>query len=210
LPSHELIISNKTKTSEPIEVKMLMAGDKGRLSNLLWDNKFVGKLIIIRGNSGSGKSTVAKELQAKLGSHFSKEADNGTMLIPQDVVRREILRTKDGSKNPSIQLIKEIANYGHSIGYDVIIEGILVRKNYEKMLNEVATLFNEVYVYYFDISFEETVRRHETKPNSHEFGEELMREWYTEKDALGFMNEKVFTDEQTKNEILQSILDDVQ
>lgn len=170
----------------------------------------MSKLIIIRGNSGSGKSTIAKELQAKLRIHYSKEADNGTMLIPQDIVRREILRTKDGPKNPSIQLIKETAIYGRSIGYDVIIEGILISKNYGTMLDQLVTLFDEVYVYYLDISFEETLRRHKTKPNSHEFGEELMREWYTEKDVLGLVGEKVFTDKQTKDEILQSILDDVQ
>lgn len=170
----------------------------------------MSKLIIIRGNSGSGKTTIAKELQEKLRQHFSKEADEGTMLIPQDVVRREILRTKDGPKNPSIQLIKDIASYGHSIGYDVIIEGILVRKHYGKMLNDVVALFDEVYVYYLDISFEETLRRHKTKPNSHEFGEELMREWYIEKDVLGLTNERVFTDKDAMDEILKSILHNMQ
>ena len=36
----------------------------------------MGKLIILRGNSGSGKTTVAKELQKKFGYN--------TMLISQD------------------------------------------------------------------------------------------------------------------------------
>ena len=170
----------------------------------------MSKLIIIRGNSGSGKTTIAKELQEKLQLHFSKEADGGTMLIPQDVVRREILRAKDGPKNPSIQLIKDIATYGRSIGYDVIIEGILTRNHYGEMLNDVVALFEEVYVYYLDVSFEETLRRHKTKPNSHEFGEALMREWYIEKDVLGLANERVFTDKEIKDEILESILYDVQ
>lgn len=170
----------------------------------------MSRLIIIRGNSGSGKSTIAKELQELLRQHFSRVSDGGTMLIPQDVVRREILRAKDGPDNPSIQLIKDIATYGRNIGYDVIIEGILARKNYGTMFNEVIALFDEVYIYYLDISFEETLRRHKTKPNAHEFGEELMREWYAEKNVLGLRNEKVFTDEQTKNEIVQSILNDVQ
>ena len=55
------------------------------------------RLIIIRGNSGSGKSTIAKRLQQKMGYQ--------TMLIPQDVVRREMLRVRDKDNNPSIQLI---------------------------------------------------------------------------------------------------------
>ncbi len=37
------------------------------------------KLIILRGNSGSGKTTTAKALQKKFG--------HGTMLISQDVVK---------------------------------------------------------------------------------------------------------------------------
>ena len=126
------------------------------------------RLIIIRGNSGSGKSTITKRLQHELGY--------GTMLIPQDVVRREIIRTKDIPNNPSVQLIKDIAMYGNSINYDVIIEGILVRERYGEMLHELASLFDETHAYYFDISPEETLRRHETKPNAHEFGETQIRE----------------------------------
>lgn len=163
--------------------------------------KGMSRLIIIRGNSGSGKSTIAKRLRHELGY--------GTMLIPQDVIRREIIRTRDTPKNPSIQLIKDIAIYGHGIGYDVIVEGILTRKRYGKMLRELSSLFDETHVYYFDISFEETLRRHTTKPNSHEFGEELMRELYTKKDILGLVDEKLFTDKQSEDEIFQLIMRDL-
>ena len=46
------------------------------------------KLIILRGNSGSGKTTIAKELQKLFGKN--------TMLISQDVIRREMLNVDDG------------------------------------------------------------------------------------------------------------------
>lgn len=81
---------------------------------------------------------------------------------------------------------------------------------YGKMLREVSSLFDETHVYYFDISFEETLRRHTTKPNSHEFGEELMRELYAEKDILGLAGEKLFTDKQSEDEIFRSIMRDLQ
>lgn len=42
----------------------------------------MAKLIIIRGNSGSGKTTVARALQRRFGDY--------SMLISQDMVRREI------------------------------------------------------------------------------------------------------------------------
>lgn len=162
----------------------------------------MSRLVIIRGNSGSGKSTIAKRLQQELGY--------GTMLIPQDVIRREILRTKDVPKNPSIQLIEDIAVYGHRIGYDVIIEGTLVRKRYGDMIRKLIELFDKTYTYYFDLPLEETLRRHDMKPNSHEFGEEQIRQWYIEKDTLGLPDERLFTAQQSEDEILQSIMQDLQ
>jgi len=161
----------------------------------------MSKLIILRGNSGSGKSTTAIRLRRELGY--------GTMLIPQDMVRREIVRVHDEMGNPSIQLMKDIALYGLKIGYDVVIEGILVRATYGEMLYELAELFDEVYVYYFDILLEETFRRHKTKPNAHEFGEELMRELYVERDLLGLSKEVIFTENQAQDEILERILYDI-
>ena len=64
----------------------------------------MSKLIVLRGNSGSGKTSVAKELQKKFG--------HGTMLISQDVVRREMLYVKDGEKPKVDELIYQIAKYG--------------------------------------------------------------------------------------------------
>ena len=52
-------------------------------------------LIILRGNSGCGKTSTARLLQRQLGY--------GTMLVSQDMVRREILHVKD-SKNNSADL----------------------------------------------------------------------------------------------------------
>lgn len=57
------------------------------------------KLIILRGNSGSGKSTTAKELQNKFG-------DN-TMLISQDAIRIDMLKVKDGENTLALPLMKE-------------------------------------------------------------------------------------------------------
>ena len=59
------------------------------------------KLIILRGNSGSGKTTIAKELQQVFG--------NNTMLISQDVIRRDMLKVKDGENTKALPLLEEIA-----------------------------------------------------------------------------------------------------
>lgn len=167
------------------------------------------RLIIIRGNSGSGKTTIAKKLQEDLQPHFAKAAGTGVMLVSQDVIRREILRVRDVPDNPSIQMIKNSATYGSSLGFDVIIEGILLQKIYGKMLLELIGIFDETHTYYFNVSLEETLHRHKSKPNSHEFGEAEMRDWYVAHDVLNLPNEKLFTDRHSEDEILQSILSDV-
>lgn len=156
-------------------------------------------LIILRGNSGSGKSTVAKRLRHEMGY--------GTMMVSQDVVRREILRTKDTNGNASIELIEQITHYGWSIGYDVIIEGILNKDKYGTMLGRLITNCpGSSHVYYFDIPFEETLRRHATKPNTHEFGEKEMRDWWRDKDFLDMPGEQIIDDTMSANEVVAEIM----
>lgn len=160
------------------------------------------RLIIIRGNSGSGKSTVAKKLQHKMGYE--------TMLIPQDVVRREMLRVRDKAANPSIQLVYDLAMYGKKIGFDVIVEGIFVNERYGDTLRKLIDDFEgQSNVYYFDIPFEETLQRHSSKPNAHEFGEEEMRKWWIEKDYLNTPDEKYITASMDEDEIIAMLADDI-
>jgi predicted kinase len=160
------------------------------------------RLIIIRGNSGSGKSTVAKRLQHEMGYE--------TMLVPQDVVRREMLRVKDKADNPSIQLVYDMAMYGSNIGYDVIVEGIFVNERYGDMLRKLIEDFNgRAYVYYFDVPIEITLERHAFKPNAHEFGEKELRSWWVEKDYLHTLNEKHIPARMTQDEIVEMFLQDI-
>ena len=114
-------------------------------------------LIILRGNSGSGKTTVAK----RLFDHFHADA----MLVSQDVVRRTMLRVKDVPNNPAVELIYKLCLYGNRLNKIVILEGILRRDVYGNKLTELMVNFNgAVHIYYLDIPFDETLRRHATKP----------------------------------------------
>lgn len=169
-----------------------------------YDYRMSSMLIIIRGNSGSGKTTIAKALREKLGSN--------TMLLSEDVIRREILKSKkDDPNNPTAQLIEDMALYGNAIGYDVIVEGILNKKKYGDMLNDLTRRFHgQIHIFYFDILFTETLRRHGTKPNANEFGEKEMREWWKEKDYLDINNEKYITSDMTPEETLDFIYSAVQ
>ena len=159
-------------------------------------------LIILRGNSGCGKTSTAHLLQRQLGY--------GTMLVSQDVVRREILCVKDSKNNPAIQLIYDLCMYGNKVGYTVILEGILSNKKYGAMLHSLINNFQgDKLVYYFDVSFEETVRRHATKPNAHEFGEAEMRQWWKDQDVLGVPGERRIGEQLAQAEIVDTIRRDI-
>lgn len=159
-------------------------------------------LIILRGNSGCGKTSTARLLQRQLGC--------GTMSVSQDVVRREILRVKDSEGNPAIQLIYDLCMYGNNVGYTVILEGILSNKKYGAMLRRLLDDFQgEKLIYYFDVSFEETVRRHATKPSAHEFGESEMRQWWKDQDVLNVPGEQRIGEQLSQAEIVDLIHRDV-
>ncbi len=160
------------------------------------------QLIILRGNSGSGKTATAKALQRKFGY--------GTMLISQDVIRREMLHVKDGPDSEAAQLLFELAMYGKKHCSIVILEGILNAKWYEKLFENLLKEFNDrIFAYYFDIPFEETLNRHQQKPNAYEFGEKEMKEWWNEKDLLHIIQEVYLHKELSLNEIVDMVYRDV-
>ena len=103
-------------------------------------------IIIIRGNSGSGKTTVAKELCKKLGSDC--------MLLSQDVIRRDILHTKDGENNTAIDLLKMLIMYGKTQSKIIIFEGILKFQWYSSIFDVIKKNFSNIYSYYYDLPFE--------------------------------------------------------
>lgn len=157
------------------------------------------KLIIIRGNSGSGKTTTAKELQNYLG--------HGTLLVSQDVVRREMLKVHDREGNLSIDLIRQIAEYGKDKCEFVIVEGILYKSRYGEMLKNLMQFYNQhTYTYYFDLSFEETVKRHNSRSKKMEFGEESLRTWWNPNDYLDVNGETILTDDMSQHDVLILIL----
>ncbi|WP_066719115.1 kinase [Clostridium sp. Marseille-P299] len=160
------------------------------------------KIIILRGNSGSGKTTVARLLQKKFG--------HGTLLISQDVIRREILYVKDGIETKALPLLIELVKYGKENCDIVILEGILKADWYRELFEQIKMEFGqEIYAYYYEVPFEETLKRHQTKPNCNEFGEEEMKRWWNEKDYIDIIPEKIITTEFSLNKTVDMIFQDV-
>ncbi|WP_433620967.1 GNAT family N-acetyltransferase [Nocardia sp. CA-120079] len=147
------------------------------------DSAKSGRLVVIRGNSGSGKTTVARQLQRRF--------DRGQCLvIGQDAVRREFLRESDVSGGYNIDLLRDIATLGLERGLTVVVEGILTARRYGTMLQQLATTAERACFYAFDLTFADTVQRHSgRRAKTAEFDRDDMRKWYHGWDPLGFVDE---------------------
>lgn len=160
------------------------------------------KLIILRGNSGSGKTSTAKRLQQRIGRN--------TLIISQDVIRRDMLWVKDGTGTPSLPLLIDLVRYGRSHCAVTILEGILDSKVYEQLFHVCIEEYGKnIYAYYYDLVFEETLRRHQTKPNCNEFGEDAMRSWWNEKDYMKVIAEKTILGAMSQDDTVEMICHDL-
>ncbi|MDD3415912.1 MAG: hypothetical protein PHY47_18225 [Lachnospiraceae bacterium] len=68
-------------------------------------------------------------------------------------------------------------------------------------------MVQEYNAYYFDLSFEETLKRHQTKTNCNDFGEKEMRRWWREKDFSDVLNEISIACDKDKISIVSEIYD---
>jgi predicted kinase len=156
-------------------------------------------LIVIRGNSGSGKSTIARALRLRLG--------RGCALVEQDYVRRVLLREHESVQAPiAAELIGLNARFALDHGYHTIVEGILDRRRYGPMLADVIGRHRgPTFVYYLEVSFEETLRRHETRPQASDFTGAQMRDWYQPRDTLDLPGEVIIPERSTIEETIALI-----
>jgi predicted kinase len=156
-------------------------------------------LIVLRGNSASGKSSVAEEIRQRHG--------RGLAIVGQDYLRRNVLWEKDRPGSANIDLIDTVARFALDRGFNVIVEGILYANHYGEMLTRLrddhtgASLF-----FYFDASYEETVRRHRTKPQALEYGERELREWYRPLDLLPLVTEHRIPEATTMDEAVDLVM----
>ena len=107
-------------------------------------------LVVLRGNSASGKTTVARLLQARLAGP--------------------------------------------------------VAGRYGPMLHRVAAASDDARFYAFDLTFEETVRRHATRPKVGDFSAEEMAAWYHGWQPLDIVAEHRITAAEPPEEVVERIL----
>ena len=160
------------------------------------------RLAVVRGNSGSGKSTTAQEVRRRVG--------RGVAWVEQDYLRRILLREHDRPGQPNIGLIDQTVRYALDHGYHVILEGILYSPTYGEMVRQlIADHAGPTGVYYFQLPFDETVQRHATRPLSKIVTPEQMRDWYQPCDLLGVPGEQVIDISSTLDESAGRIITDL-
>lgn len=159
------------------------------------------RLIVLRGNSGSGKSSVAAEVRARCG--------RGIALVGQDYLRRIVLRERDLPGGANIGLIDTVARYALNHGFHVILDGILDSRRYAAMLDALRRDHRGTsHWYYLDVPFEETMRRHTSRPQADEFGHDEMRRWYRELDLLPGGIEQIIPASNSLDDTVRQVMGD--
>jgi predicted kinase len=159
------------------------------------------RLVVLRGNSASGKSSVAAGLREEFG--------RGLALVAQDNLRRVVLREHDLPGAANIGLIDTVARYALDAGFHVVVEGILYADRYGDMLGRLrADHRGRTHPYYLDVPFDETLARHATKPIAGEVNETQLRDWYRPLDLLPDGVETVIGADSTLAATIQRIVRD--
>lgn len=155
-------------------------------------------LVVLRGNSGSGKSSLAAALRLR---------DPPMALVGQDQLWRIVLMGRDRRElTDAVDLIALTVRFCLDRGRDVMLEGIFNAATYGAMLRQlIADHRGRSFVYYLEVPFVETVARHATRPQRDRFTVEQMREWYLPADVLGVPGETVIAAESSFQQTLSRI-----
>lgn len=159
-------------------------------------------LVVVRGNSASGKSTVAAAVQRRFERGMCA-------VVPQDMVRRQMLRESDEPGRFNIRLIEQIAQACLANGLVAIVEGILDAHRYGAMLARLADGATESLFYSFDLTFSETLARHAGRPQAATIPEQMMAQWYHGWQPLPGIDEVRIDATWTLEEIVDRIYTDI-
>lgn len=157
------------------------------------------RLVILRGNSGAGKSSIARAVRAAACSRVA--------LVEQDYLRRVLLRERPPEGKLHVHLIESVVRLALDGGYHVLLEGIFKRDAYGDLLQRLREDHQGcTLAYYLAVSFPESCSRHSTRPQASEFSVEDMRNWYLQDDVLGWEEEAVVPATSTEAETVEAIL----
>jgi hypothetical protein len=89
----------------------------------------------------------------------------------------------------------------------VVLEGILAAARYRDTITDlVRSHRGQSHVFYLDVSLDESLRRHATRPQAADFTGAEMRSWYLPGDVLGLDGERVVPESSTLEQAVAYIL----
>ncbi|CAL9413127.1 D-alanyl-D-alanine dipeptidase [Streptomyces sp. enrichment culture] len=162
------------------------------------------RLVVIRGNSASGKSSVAQGLR----DHYGR----GIAIVGQDMIRRNVLREHDTARGANIALLGTIARAALDAGFHVILEGILYADRYGHMITSLVRDHRGVSrCYYLDVPLHATLVRHASKADAAylaQVTDDHLTSWYRELDLLPGGLETVIAADSTLRDTVARIVRD--
>jgi D-alanyl-D-alanine dipeptidase len=178
-----------------------VSGAHRRLSTATAVGRKDTRLVVIRGNSASGKSSVAQGLR----DHYGR----GIAILGQDVIRRNVLREHDTARGANIALLGRIARDALNAGFHVVLEGILYADRYGHMITSLVRDHRGVSnCYYLDVPLEATLARASKADAAYleHVTEVHLASWYRELDLLPGSLETVIPADSTLQDTISHIL----
>ncbi|WP_435744786.1 AAA family ATPase [Microbacterium sp. PMB16] len=162
------------------------------------------RLVIIRGDAASGKTTTALALRPELGAKVA--------VIHQDYVRRELLSNPDSrerSRDASVVIVAT-ARQALELGYDVVLDGIFNLRDYSAPFERLhQEHIGSTAICQFDLGIAETLRRHAARPLGQVISEGKIREWHDGWQPLPWFDERRIGADAATADIVAMILSDL-
>src|SRR5579859_8160089 len=115
----------------------------------------MAKLIIIRGPSGVGKSTVARASM--------RRTERPTVLVDLDHYRFSFVNPPNYDHDLEYEMSGSNVLIGLRLGFDVIFDGNFTATANDPFLKKLFDIHaEENYIFYLDATLKETLKRHET------------------------------------------------
>ncbi len=155
------------------------------------------KLIIIRGPSGVGKSTVAKALL--------KRTTRPTVLVDLDHYRFSFVNPPNHDHGLEYAMSGSDVLIGLQLGFDVIFDGNFTATAHDPFLDKLLSAHpEETYLFYLDASLNETLKRHETKSHPR-ISADKMKEVYHYASPTGHEQEVIIPESSSVAQTVEQI-----
>jgi AAA domain len=157
----------------------------------------VTKLIVIRGPSGVGKTTVAHALM-----NWTKRP---TVLIDLDHYRFSFVNPPGYSHDLEYEMSGSDVLIGLKLGFDVIFDGNFTARAPDPFLERLFSAHpRENYLFYLEASLDETLRRHKTKVNPR-ITTDKMEELYQYASPTGYEGEVLIPEGSSLEQTIEQI-----